>query len=141
MLFLTNRKDMKMNMRNVPTSPWLAGLAVSLAVSCVGCDNEEVDRLNRVGQKVGEKCHVAINGTENSLAASMEAMRSNWNEAALDTRVSLRLRWEKSLGDAAIKVSVTEGVVELKGTLAKESQRQTAINIAQSTTGVESVKD
>jgi osmotically-inducible protein OsmY len=130
-----------MNMRNVATSQWLAGLAVSLAVSSAGCDNEEVDRLNRVGQKVGEKCQVAINGTENSLSAGIEAMRSNWNEAALDTRVSLRLRWDKSLSDAAIKVSVNEGVVELKGTIAKESQRQTVINIAQSTTGAESVKD
>jgi osmotically-inducible protein OsmY len=132
---------MSMHSRIVSTSPWLAGLAVSFAMAAAGCDNEEVDRLNRVGQKVGEKCQVAINGTENSLSAGIEAMRSNWNEAALDTRVSLRLRWDKSLSDAAIKVSVSDGVVELKGSLAKESQRQTAVNIAQSTTGVESVKD
>ncbi|MFL5245191.1 MAG: BON domain-containing protein [Gemmataceae bacterium] len=115
-------------------------LAAYLATSS-GCDHEEVDRVNRVGQKVSERCQSAITGGENSLSAGLEAMRTNWNEAAVDTRVSLRLRWEKSLADAAIKVSVTEGVVELKGTIVNESQRQTAVSMAKSTVGVENVKD
>ena len=125
---------------SVSSKPLAILLAAYLATSS-GCDHEEVDRVNRVGQKVSEKCQTAISGGENSLSAGLEAMRTNWNEAAVDTRVSLRLRWEKSLADAAIKVSVTNGVVELKGTIVNESQRQTAVSLAQSTNGVESVKD
>jgi len=125
---------------SVSSKPLAILMAAYLATSS-GCDHEEVDRVNRVGQKVSEKCQTAINGGENSLSAGLESMRTNWNEAAVDTRVSLRLRWEKSLADAAIKVSVTSGVVELKGTIVNESQRQTAVSLAQSTNGVESVKD
>src|ERR1700730_3701359 len=125
-----------MNMRTPPTAKLLAGLVAAISMASGGCDNEEVERVNRVGQKVSEKCQSVLTGSENSLSSSLEAMRTSWNEAALDTRVSLRLRWEKSLSDSAIKVSVTEGVVELKGTLANESQRQTAVNLAQSTSGV-----
>jgi len=130
-----------MNMRIPPPSRLLAGLVAAITMASSGCDNEEVERVNRVGQKVSEKCQTVLIGSENSLSSSLEAMRTNWNEAALDTRVSLRLRWEKNLSDTAIKVSVTEGVVELKGTLTNENQRQTALSLAQSTTGVESVKD
>ena len=59
-------------------------------------------------------------------------MRSNWDDVTLDTRVSVRMRWDKSLAEASIQVStVSEGVVELKGKVASLQQRRRAIEIAQ----------
>lgn len=125
-----------MNFRPVIRCLGVAGLLASS-----GCDREDVDRLGRVGQKVEEKCHAALSGTENSLTAGLEAMKSNWKDTALDTRVTLRLRWEKGMEDTALKVSVEEGTLIIKGTVKTTGQRQTALSVAQATVGVEAVKD
>ena len=59
----------------------------------------------------------------------------------LEGRVLTRLRWDKQLRDAAIEVHADEGVVELRGNVADEKQKQWAVQLAESTVGVERVTD
>ena len=56
-------------------------------------------------------------------------------------RVSARLRWDKSLVDAKIEVSEAGTTVELKGTVGEPAQKQRALELAESTAGVEKVTD
>jgi osmotically-inducible protein OsmY len=90
---------------------------------------------------VEEKLHALTGGPQEKLSSGWLAMRTNWDAVTLDTRVSARLRWDKSLADATIQVSATDGVVELKGKVADLKKRQRAVEIAQSTAGVTEVKD
>ena len=119
---------------------WL--LVLGVVVLAAGCDSEDADRLARVGRKVNEKFHTLTGGPQEKLSSGWLAMRSNFDDATLDTRVSVRLRWDKSLTAASIQVStVSEGVVELKGKVTDLNQRRRAVEVAQSTAGVNEVKD
>src|SRR5437868_2731258 len=127
-------------MTGMRSRKWL--FALGLSVFAIGCDNQDTDRLARVGRKLDEKFHALIGGPQEKLTSGWLAMRSNWDDVTLDTRVSVRMRWDKSLAEASIQVStVSEGVVELKGKVASLQQRRRAIEIAQSTAGVNEVKD
>ena len=59
----------------------------------------------------------------------------------LDTRVAARLRWDKALVNHKIEVTAADGVVELKGKVGDLIQRRRAVEIAQSTAGVNEVRD
>ena len=68
-------------------------------------------------------------------------MRATFDELGLDTRVSARIRWDKSLAGAQVQVSAKGTTVELKGTVRDMKQRRRAVELAESTTGVETVTD
>jgi hypothetical protein len=119
---------------------WL--LALGMVVLAAGCDGEDADRLARVGRKVNEKFHALTGGPQEKLSSGWLAMRSNFDDATLDTRVAVRLRWDKALTTASIRVNTaSEGVVELKGKVTDLNQRRRAVEVAQSTAGVSEVKD
>jgi osmotically-inducible protein OsmY len=111
------------------------------ALFLASCNSDETEGLARVARLSAAKLEEMTGGAPNKVAASFESMRANWNELALDARVSLRLRWEKDLQKAAIQVQAGDGVVELKGKVADIVQRQRAVQVAQSTVGVVEVID
>ena len=111
------------------------------ALFLASCSSDETEGLARVARLSAAKFEDMTGGAPNKVAASFESMRANWNELALDARVSLRLRWEKDLQKAAIQVQAGDGVVELKGKVADIVQRQRAMQVAQSTVGVVEVID
>src|SRR5262249_22781419 len=116
--------------------------AMLLAAMCVaGCGSDDADALARVARLSAAKIEDMSGGAPNKVAASFESMRANWNELGLDARVSLRIRWEKDLANAAIHVQARNGVVELKGKVADMAQRQRAVQVARSTIGVVDVVD
>jgi osmotically-inducible protein OsmY len=51
------------------------------------------------------------------------------------------LQWDKTLADTTIDVAVTDKEVELRGTIRRDEQRRRAIELAESTVGVERVTD
>jgi hypothetical protein len=59
----------------------------------------------------------------------------------LEGRVAARLHWEKSLSGAQIQVLVKGEAVELRGTVASQEQKQRAVQLAETTAGVERVSD
>src|SRR5262249_25379897 len=62
-------------------------------------------------------------------------------EPSIEARVSARLLWEKSLSDASIQVIASDGGIELKGTVANVAQKKRAVELAESTTGVDRVTE
>jgi osmotically-inducible protein OsmY len=56
--------------------------------------------------------------------------------------VLTRLRWDKGLAGTAVQVDTPgTGVVRLQGTVADDQQRRRAVDLAESTQGVEKVVD
>ena len=120
----------------------LSKRAMTLAAICLaGCGSDDADGLAKVARLSAAKIEEMSGGAPHKVAASLESMRANWNELALDARVSLRLRWDKDLPNAAIQVTAKNGVIELKGTVSDLAQRQRAVQLARTTVGVIDVVD
>jgi osmotically-inducible protein OsmY len=120
---------------------WLTGLLLGLVLGVGGCSHEDADRLARVGRKVAAKLEGVSGGAQEKLADGWQAVRGGWEDVALDARVAARLRWDKALGGTRIEVRATGGVVELRGSVGNDNQRRRAVEVAETTTGVERVTD
>ncbi len=90
---------------------------------------------------VTAKAETLTAGAEGKFSKAWQALRGGWNEDALDARVSQRLRWDKSLADSPIQVNVSANVVKLTGNVTDLAQRRRAVELAESTVGVEKVID
>ncbi len=118
---------------------WLGASAVLLAG---GCGREDVDRLGRIGRLAAARLEQASGGPRGKLANGWAAIRGSLGETTPDSRVALRLRWDKSLAGSDLRVtSPVPGTVRLQGTLANLDQRQRAVALAETTEGVEKVLD
>jgi osmotically-inducible protein OsmY len=107
-----------------------------------GCAKQDADRMARIAQLTGQKIDRVTGGVRGKVSGGWHAARGSLGDATLDSRVETRIKWDKKLADADIHVQTTApGVVELKGTVADESLRQRAIDLANSTDGVTSVTD
>jgi osmotically-inducible protein OsmY len=116
------------------------GLALAMLAAC-GC-SEDADRLGRVCQKVSAKFDGVTEGMRGKLQSGAGAVRGSVIEASLDSRVALRLRWDKDMAGAEVEVvGAGPGVVELHGTVADLRQRRRAVELASTTVGVENVID
>jgi osmotically-inducible protein OsmY len=112
------------------------------AILCLaGCGSEDTEQLAKVARLAASKIEELSGGAPEKVAGSLETMRANWNEPTLDTRVLLRIRWEKDLQDTAIQVQARNGIVVLKGSVRDMAQRQRAVGVARSTIGVVDIVD
>jgi osmotically-inducible protein OsmY len=115
---------------------------LGVAVMVTGCGREDIDRLGRVGSKAAEKLEAMTGGARGKLANGLMALRGSFSEATPDSRVALRLRWDKALAGINFEVAATTpGVVRLRGVVTDEEQHRKAVGIAQETEGVEKVVD
>lgn len=116
-------------------------LCLALACAAAGC-GKDADCLARVGKKSAERLDAVTGGARTRLSDGWQAVRGSVGEATLDSRVAVRLRWDKDLAGAELQVhSPAPGVVRLQGTVADLRQRQRAVALAQSTEGVAAVTD
>jgi osmotically-inducible protein OsmY len=112
------------------------------AILCLaGCGSEDTEQLAKVARLSASKVGEMSGGAPNKVAGSFETMRANWSEPTLETRISLRLSWEKDLQDTAIQVRARNGIVTLKGSVRDIAQQQRAVAVARSTIGVVDVVD
>jgi BON domain len=116
---------------------FLLGMA---ALAC-GCNNDDADRLARVGKLTAGKFETLTGISDGKVTKGLQAIRGEWDFAPPHARVSCRLRWEKDLADAEIQVSGSGGTVELRGKVRDLAQRRRAVEVAESTVGVETVTD
>lgn len=117
------------------------GLVLALALTSCGC-SKDADRLARVFRKTSAKFDGVTEGLRDKLHNGWGAVRSTISEASLDSRVALRLRWDSDMAGAEVQVRLTgPNAVELKGAVADLAQRRRAVELAQTTTGVENVVD
>lgn len=115
----------------------ILGLAVIVGA---GCDTQDTARLAKVGKLT--LCKVqSLADDQAKMFPGLHPWQSEGNEHGLAARVEARLQWEKSLADAKIGVTVKDGKVELKGKVADLTQRRRAVELAESTVGVDLVVD
>jgi len=120
---------------------WHQALGLALAVLSGGCSREDADRIGLIGQKAAGKLEGLSGGPRGKVSCSWQALRASLGETTLDSRVCIRLRWDKLLADVDVRVRlVRPGVISLEGT-ATDVQRRRAVDIAESTKGVEQVID
>lgn len=117
-----------------------AGLVCVGGLLASGCNSEDTEHLAKVGRVTAAKLEAATGGNE-KLASSWQALKGDLNQLGLDARVANRIRWDKSLAEFKILVSAKNGEVELKGTVRDLSQRRRAVELAESTMGVDKVTD
>jgi osmotically-inducible protein OsmY len=116
-------------------------LAVLVAALLCGCSAGDTDHLSQIGRKVAARLETFTAGREGKLNRGWAAFRNGWDDDPLDSRVSLRLRWDKELSDCKIEVLCQGAKIELSGLVPDQAAHQRAIEIAQTTCGVESVAD
>ncbi len=116
----------------------LVGLGL-LSLVC-GCGRNDVEQLHKVGHKTMSKLMVATGGSRSKFGSTYHSVRGSVSETSLDSRVAVRLAWERMLAESEIEVeTVSPGVVRLTGQVREPVQRQRAQDLAQGTTGVHQV--
>ncbi len=108
----------------------LAGLLALVS----GCKRQDTESLGRIGRKVLDRAHVATAGFQEKLSG----LKGN---LGLHERVSHRLRWDKALAELTVEVNGTGAEVELKGIVKTADQKRRAVELAETTAGVERVSD
>ena len=117
------------------------GFMAALVLAVAGCTSKDAEHLARVGEKVADKSKTLTADPTSKLSAGIQSVRANLTEWSLESRVLARIKWDKSLADAAIDVRVSDNHVHLTGVIRSESQRRRAIELAKTTAGVEKVTE
>lgn len=117
-------------------------LTCALLTTCSGCTNGDVERLGRIWHRVGDRLNSLTSGVRARMSRSWTALREQSNApAVLRERVACRLRLDKSLAASAIEVEVSGTTVTLRGSVPESAARKRAVELAESTVGVETVDD
>src|SRR4051794_13908965 len=109
-----------------------AGAALTAALLCTGCDQEDAQRLARVGQLLGRRAAAFSVSPPRAFNPALAATADGLAE-----RVRQRLRHDKFLTATPVTVeAVGPDVVRLSGDVRKTDLRQRAVQLANSTVGV-----
>ncbi|SRR5260370_32767159 len=124
------------------TSVWTAFAVLAVTSLAGGCSSQDSEGLKRVCHKATERGQDLTGGSHSKLATTWQALRGSAGANAIDSRVAIRLSWDKTLAAADIRVTVSEpGVVKLEGTITDQGQRGRAVELAKATQGVTDVVD
>jgi osmotically-inducible protein OsmY len=117
------------------------GLTLMGILMVCGC-GDDVDRLGRVFERTAAKFEGATESLRDKLRNGCGAVNGAVNETSLDSRVALRLHWDKDLDGVEVQVHLAgPNAVELTGLVTDLKQQRRAVELAQSTSGVERVLD
>ncbi len=100
------------------------------------CNRQDTECLGSIGRKVMVRAGTATAPFREKID-SLKIARPVLD--TLQEKVSARFRWEKVLADLTLEVVVTGNEIELKGIVKTAEQRSRAVELAESTTGVERV--
>jgi len=115
------------------------GLFLFLGINAFGgggCTRQDTESLSNIGRKIMERASAATAPYRQKL---VDFKSANASLDSIQDRVTCRLRWEKVLADTPIEVVASGAEIELKGTVKSLEQRTRAVEIAESTMGVERV--
>lgn len=101
----------------------------------MGCNQQDTDGLARVGKKILVQASNVSGPFRDKFDSGVRGL------AGVRERVQARLQWDKQLAGSTIEVHVAEKTIELKGAVQTEAQRQRAVQLAESTQGVDLVSD
>ncbi len=114
---------------------------MALVILAAGCSNNDTEHVARVARVVAAKAQILTGDADGKLSRGWQALCGSVDNPSLEMRVSSRLRLDKSLADIPIEVTASGDEIELKGKLQNLEQRRRAVELAESTTGVEKVVD
>jgi len=114
-----------------------SGWMLLLALALTGCNRQDTEALVRIGKKLQNRTEVVTGDVKSNAAASWQTV----GETGVEGRVAARLRWDKELEGTNLQVLPSGSGVEISGKVRNLEQRQRALMLAQSTAGVEGVKD
>ncbi|MGF1580545.1 MAG: BON domain-containing protein [Gemmataceae bacterium] len=111
-----------------------------LPVFLAGCNRNDTDRLAKIGNILVDRMEDSANEFQNRYLENVPVKEtiSNWR---LASRVRRRLRSDKALVHLSLEVKAKGTIVELNGQIENLRQRQRAVELANSTVGVETVRD
>src|SRR5262249_21605939 len=125
------------DMRPKRLTRWLFWLC--LAFASAGCSGEDADRLARVYHRPAARFEDESAGTREKLSRGWHSLQGDPLAAAsLRDRVAARLRLDRALAEAAIEVDADGDVITLRGEVGA-AQRRRAVDLAETTIGVEKV--
>lgn len=104
-----------------------------LALALPACSKQDKEGLARIGRRIADKAA--------SLSSSVQGkVPPDWRwPGSVERRVWQRLRFERSLADVKIGVTHLNQGIELTGKVTSDEQRRRAVELAESTVGVERV--
>ncbi len=111
---------------------------VALLIAACGCNRHDAEVISRIGRKVAGHAKASAGEVGGKIDLSWAG---SLREPSLQEKIHDRLRYENTLTDIAFDVRVKDKEVELKGTVNTPSQRQRAIELAETVAGVERVID
>lgn len=128
---------------------WLVVLMACLCLLPAGCEKEDPEHLANLARKVASRAEPLVDTVDTEWVQRFRTVPPPppvpaavpAREPGIEARVAARLRWEKSLSDASIQVTASDGGIELKGTVANVAQKKRAVELAESTTGVDRVTE
>ncbi|HEV8060922.1 MAG TPA: BON domain-containing protein [Gemmataceae bacterium] len=132
-------------------SYWQGALLALFCLLPAGCEKEDPDHLANLARKVATRAEPLVGNVDaewlqrlrGGVAAAPGSAVAAVPAAEPDVvaRVTARLRWEKALEDTSIQVIASEGGIELKGKVGDVAQKKRAVELAESTTGVDRVTE
>ncbi len=115
-------------------------LGLGLVGLLCGCGNKDVEQLHKIGQRSMSNLLAAGGGPRGRLAGTVNSVRGSLSESSIDSRIAVRLAWDRELSETWIEVqTVSPGVVRLIGQVPQGAQRERAYDLARSTMGVNQV--
>ena len=99
------------------------------------------DSANRGEPSASSSMHRAGESTKNAAENTYHGVKRAAKDTAVTARVKLALHDDKTTSGADIHVDTIGGVVTLSGTAPTETAAQRAVNLAEHTKGVASVKN
>jgi hyperosmotically inducible periplasmic protein len=103
--------------------------------------------LRAIGQQkdsdsLGDKVDRGVRAVESRLRETWGDVKRATHRMTVEGRVYARLYWDKSLSDATLKIETKDGgVVVLKGSVPSREAKRRAVELAQSTVGVNETTD
>ncbi len=116
-------------------------LLLGLAALGAGCSKQDTERLARVGRRLAAGAEALTADARAGVSQSWQGLGPGGDGLAIAGRVAARLRWDRDLADLGIKVEASGVTVELQGKVRDLAQRRRAVELAETTAGVEKVND
>lgn len=113
----------------------LRWVGLAWLIAATGCGRQDAEKLARVGWKLAEKFQRLVPEPFPFGGMSLAA------DPSLEGRVRARIRADKFLAPQNIEVLATAGGVRLRGTVDDPVLKRRAVEMAESTVGVEKVVD
>jgi len=116
----------------------LFGLLLLFLVS--GCQKSDTETLTRLGRKLADRGHTALTDLRCRVGIDLD-WKPAPSEPSLDERVRLRLRYDRDLAEIPLEIKLHGTEVELLGKVRNPDHKRRAVELAESTRGVEIVTD